>query len=427
MISLDKLTEINHWWKTGNINKELSQEYKRNLFFDIKEYIKLRQIIAIVGLRRTGKTTIFYQIIEKLINEKIDTKNILYFSFDETVEDIRDIITAYQENILKKDLRTEKIFIFLDEIQKLEDWQNKIKIYYDLYPKIKFFISGSASLNILIKAKESLAGRIFYFNLEVLSFEEFLNLKGQDIKKIEENVDLWKLELNIELNNYLLKPFPEIVNVNDEIAKRYIRESVIEKAIFRDLNSLFEIKDIELIEKIIHILANKPGMIVNLEDLARDLNRTRQIISNYFYYLECCFIVKSLRNFRGSYRVSSRKLKKYYLTHPCISLALASQEKSRLIESLVQFKTKADYFWRKNDKEVDFIILKDKEILPIEVKESTEITKKELRHLIFFMKKFSLIKSILIYNGEEEDLVINNYIIKKIPLWKFCILKDYDQ
>lgn len=123
-------------------------------------------------MRRTGKTTLFYQLIQSLIEQKINPKNILYFSFDESIEELRDLINFYQENIVKKEIGKErhKYFIFLDEIQKLKDWQNKIKAIYDLYPNIKFFISSSASLNILLDAKESLAGRIFYFNLDILSF-----------------------------------------------------------------------------------------------------------------------------------------------------------------------------------------------------------------------------------------------------------------
>lgn len=121
-------------------------------------------------------------------------------------------------------------------------------------------------------------------------------MRKKDVKWIKENINLWGQELRIELNNYLLKPFPEIVNAEDEIARRYIKESIVEKAIFRDLSTLFEIKDIELIEKLINLIASSPGMIVNLDDLSKTLNRSRQVISNYLYYLQCCFILKSLRN-----------------------------------------------------------------------------------------------------------------------------------
>lgn len=421
MLNIETLAELNGWWKLGHVRKELVPPYRRKLFSEIKKYAKQRQIVAIVGLRRTGKTTLFYQFIEHLIKDGVNPKNILYFSFDEKVEELRTIINLYQERILKKDIANEKLYIFLDEIQKLNDWQNKIKVYYDLYPNIKFFISGSASLNILLGAKESLAGRIFYFDLDVLSFEEFLVLSGRDIERIKENVELWKREIKMELNNFLLKPFPEIIGAEDEIAKRYIKESVMEKAIFRDLSSLFEVKDIDLIEKLIHILAANPGMIVNLDDFSKDLNRSRQTISNYLYYLQCCFILRSLRNFRGSFRASSRKLKKYYLIHPCLVLALASPEESKIVESLVQSIIKANCFWRERDKEVDFIISKNKEIFPVEVKYAAKVRVKKIKGLIKFMDEYKIREGTVITEDYEATERYENKIIKFIPLWKWLL------
>jgi len=421
MLTIDKLSEMNEWWKTNSVRKELAPDYKRKLFHEITDYIKVKQIVAVIGVRRTGKSTLFYQLITKLLKENINPKNILYLSFDEQIEDLKEVIEIYRENILKNDFREERVYIFLDEIQKLKDWQNKIKIYYDLYPKIKFFISGSASINILIPSKESLAGRVFYFNLDPLSFEEFLELRRKDIKKIKENINLWKSELKTEINNYLLKPFPEIVNLNDELSKKYIKESIIEKAIFRDLSSLFEIKDIEFIEKIVNIIAQNPGMIINLDDLSKDLNKSRQVISNYLYYLECCFILKSLRNFRGSIRASSRKLKKYYLIHPCISLALTSADKGKIIENLIQFTSKSTHFWREKSKEVDFIKIKNKKIIPVESKYSKEVRMKDLRGLIKFMEKFKINEGKVITEDYEKVEKINNKKIKFIPLWKWLL------
>lgn len=423
MLNIEKLFEMNHWWKLGKIKQEFVPSFKRNLFEGVLKYIKLRQIIGIVGLRRVGKTTLFYQLIDYLI-KKTDPKNIIYFSFDETKSELQDLFKLYEEDIIKRKIGEEKIFVFLDEIQKLEDWQNKIKIYYDLYPdKIKFFISGSASLNILLKAKESLAGRIFYFYLDLLSFREFIELRKKDIKEITKNPVLWKKEIRIELNNYLLKPFPEIVNMSDDISKKYIKEAVIEKIVLKDLSSLFEIREMEVIEKIINLIASNPGLIINLDDLSKDFGVSRQVISNYLYYLQTCFLVKQVKNFRGSFKVTSRKLKKYYLLHPCFSLSLTSPEIGKVMENLVAFKINANYYWREREKEVDFV-LKDKEILPIEVKYKDSVGKKELKNILNFMEKFKVKKALVITNDYEDEEVIDKKKIKFIPLWTFSLTKE---
>ncbi len=421
MLSIERLEEMNHWWRMGSVKDIFAPEHKRALFYEINKHVKLRQIIGIIGLRRVGKTTILYQLIQELIKNKIEPKNILYFSFDEEKDEIREVIKLYQEKVLQKDLREEeKAYIFFDEIQKTGDWQDKIKTFYDLYPNVKFFISGSASLNILLKAKETLAGRIFYFSADLLSFREFLEFKGL-LGKIEKNPDIWGSELRIQMDNYLIRPFPEIVNAEEEIAKKYIKESIIEKAIFRDLTSLFDIKEAELIEKLVHILASNPGMIVNLEDLSKEMGRSRQLISNYLYYLECCFLVKSLRNFRGSLRASSRKLKKYYLIHPALSLSLEFPDSGKVAENTVLFKSKADYFWRETDKEVDFILRDKKIVKPVEVKYQKNINDKDTKSMLKFMDIFKVKDATVITLDYEEKKKIDGKTINFIPMWKYLL------
>jgi len=419
MSNLDKLYEMNSWWKLGQVRPELIPPYRRKLFSEIEKYIELRQIITIVGLRRTGKTTILLQTVDKLIKEGVSPERILYFSFDENVEDLGDIIDFYRENVLRDDITAETVYIILDEIQKLNDWQNKIKIYYDQYPSIKFFISGSASLNILLDAKESLAGRTFYFNLDILSFEEFLELRGWDVEKIRENVGLWKHEIKSELNNYLLKPFPEIVDLDDEIAKRYIKESIIEKTIFRDLSTLFKVRDMELIEKLIHIIATNPGMMINLDEISREVGRSRQTVSNYLYYMKTCFITIDLKNFRGSFKVSSRKLKKYYLIHPSVALALANPPQGKLVENLIQFITKADHFWRDAGREVDFVALKDESIIPIESIYSSKVGIRDVKGMIKFMEKYNVKRGFVITEDYEATEKLEDKVIIFVPLWKW--------
>ncbi len=407
---------LNPWWKEGEVRKELVPEFKRNLFSEILKYLKVRQIIAVVGLRRTGKTTLMYQVIDYLIKRGINPLNILYFSFDESSISLEELFDFYEKEILLKSLQKEKIFVFLDEIQKLKDWQNKLKIYYDAFPNMKFFVSGSASLNVMLKAKESLAGRIFYFYLTPLLFEEFLELKGKDIKKIRENVRLWKREVEIELNNYLLRPFPEIINANETLAKRYLKEGIIDMIVLKDITQLFNVREPEIVGKIVEIIANMPGIMINLNEVANELAITRQALSNYLFYLENGFLIKSLRNFKGSRRASSRKLKRYYPSHPCFSLVYGFEEKGKIAENLVLFESQAKYYWREGNKEVDFVV-NGKDVVGIEVKYRKKIGKNEIRNISYFEKKFKPKKILII----TEDIEKKENKIEYVPLWKYIL------
>src|SRR3989344_6181823 len=146
-MDISKLEEFNHCWIRKNVDPELALPFKRDNYLEIENNLSKKFITALVVLRRVGKTTIIYQLIQKLIKEKIDAANIFFFSFDEVSAKLSEIIEAYRE-FHKKDFREEKVYIFLDEIQKCDNWENEVKKYYDLYPKIKFVISGSESLFI---------------------------------------------------------------------------------------------------------------------------------------------------------------------------------------------------------------------------------------------------------------------------------------
>ena len=132
-------------------------------------------------------------------------------------------IKTYEEKVLKKKIDSERIYILLDEIQKCKNWQNKLKIFYDLYPNLKFIISGSASVKINKKAKESLAGRMFDFVLEPLDLKEFLEWKNIKIK--EKNLELFKDRVMPLFYDYLRKGgFPEIIDEDDEKIKKLYKK-----------------------------------------------------------------------------------------------------------------------------------------------------------------------------------------------------------
>ncbi|MDI6708348.1 MAG: ATP-binding protein [Candidatus Thermoplasmatota archaeon] len=260
----------------------------------------------------------------------------------------------------------------MDEIQKAKDLQNKLKIYYDIYPELKFFISGSASVSLQKKSKESLAGRIYDFILPQLSFDEFLDLKGMKVEL--EKVELYRDKILPHFFDYLRKGgFPEITHQeDDEKIKSYIKNNVIERIIYRDLPVEFGLKDIELLNILIKMVAESPGMVLNYDSLSRDLKRSKTTIINYISYLEYALILRLVYNYRKGFVSSSRKLRKIYLTNVSISFALVPHfytEKflEKVVENLVINKFNVKNYYR-NNYEIDAVIKTSKGILPVEVK-----------------------------------------------------------
>ena len=238
-----KLEEFNHWWLRGNVDPELALPFKRDNYQDIEKSLETRFILALVGLRRVGKTTTIYQLIQKLI-EKVSVKNTLFFSFDESPASLGDVLDTYRE-MHRKELRDEKVYVFLDEIQKCPNWENEIKKYYDLYPKLKFVISGSESLFIRKKTKESLAGRIVEFRLTTFTFREYVR-----IHRIPEEDQGSEARMRPLFRAFVEKGgFPETFSFQgDKEFKEYIRSIVIDKIVYKDIPQLFKIEDTEFLK-----------------------------------------------------------------------------------------------------------------------------------------------------------------------------------
>lgn len=422
-MNMEKLSRFNEWWATKKVKASLLQPHKRPLFFNIRGYLSKRQILLITGLRRVGKTTLMYQIIQELLDTTKENA-ILYFSFDEESVDLEDLIKTYEESILKRRIDSERTYIFLDEIQKCKDWQKKIKILYDLNPNVKFILSGSASVQISRKAKGSLAGRIFDFVLEPLSFNEFLEWKN--IKIATEKIEFFGNIITPLFHDYLRKGgFPEMIDEDDdEKIRNYIKNSVIEQIVYKDLPEEFGIKDYELLKTLIEMIAVNPGMIINYDELSRRLKRSKKTIIDYFFYLGYSMLIKTVANYRKGFLVSSRKMKKAYPNNTAISFVFAGNFYSesflqRLAENFAIIETGAKNYYR-NRYEIDIIIKAKGKIIPIEVKYG----RVEATQMADFLEEFGLNRAIILTKDTFEKRTANKKQILLVPVWAFPLLKD---
>lgn len=396
---LEELIELlNEWWKTESVEKEKIKEYRRKAFFELKNLLDLRQIIILTGLRRVGKTTLMFQLIDELL-EEVNSRNIFYYSFDEKRLDLLEILKVFQK-LTKTNWKKEKVFIFLDEIHKLKDWSSQLKIIYDNFPKIKFIVSGSASVMLEKEAISNLAGRYFLKEIPTLSIKEYFELKNK--VKIE-NYELYKSELEVELEDYFKKPFPEIVEWKSEgKIFEYIKETVISKIIRVDLPDVFKNVNTELLQTLLDIFFSEPGLTLNLDSLSKTLRTHKSILQRHVYFLEFSKLIRILKNFRISILSASRKLKKVYPYD--ISLAFPFNPKmeiGKVAECVVCSRINARNYWKKNGKEVDFIF-KNEKTVPIEVKAKVELEKNDLKWVDYLIKKFKLRNGIVIYLGETR-------------------------
>ncbi|MGB9703471.1 MAG: ATP-binding protein [Candidatus Micrarchaeales archaeon] len=412
----EDIERFNEWWFTGKIRKELALPFKRFAFSRALESLKERQILIMTGLRRVGKTTLLYQTIEKLL-EREEPNKILYFSFEDSSITPKEVLDFYEKQVLKKPFEEAgRVFIFFDEIQYAHNWSSTIKQFYDLYPNLKFFVSGSSSLLLSKEAIDKLAGRFFFLELKPLSFFEFLEMKGIKTKEL----DIFSRRVEAYFFDYLKKSgFPEIVNwENDLKIAEYIQSSIINRVTFRDLPIIFKTRDVALLDKIIKIILSNPGLMINVNSLSKELGQSRITISKYLKFLEISLLVRCLSNFRPSFLSSSRKLKKYYPATPSLIFSFSKENFEKnlgsVLETYVVNTLNASYYFREGKKEIN-IILKNGEILPVEVKEKVdEEDLKKFSKLVNYVNAKKGIMISLSQNIEKDNVeVFPAYLVEK--------------
>jgi len=406
--------EQNHWWTEKAVKTRLVPPLRREMFEEIKRDLNRRQIQILTGLRRVGKSTILYQLIDQLIKEGVNPVHIFYCSFDEPEfqgKRLQELLKEYSR-LTGVNYKDEKVYLFLDEVQKSKNWVADVKLLCDGLPHLKILVSGSASLNILAEAKRTLAGRVIYYELPPLSFEEFLRFRGISFEK--ERLELYRDVLSREFERFLSRPFPELVNEEDaSFIRRYIRETVIEPVLLKDIPREFGPVDTFLLEDLVNLFLSNPGQYLSVDALARELRRTKTTIYKALFYLEFSFLIRRILNYRPSIGATSRKLSRVYAYHPSLTIPFQVPEQ-KFVENLVMFELRAKHYWRQGEKEIDFL----KELIPVEVKFGSKIEERDLRHMIYFMHKYQVPRGFVITKETEGELKG----IHLIPLWKFCLV-----
>ncbi|MDP7975501.1 MAG: ATP-binding protein [TACK group archaeon] len=391
----DTLRALNSWWISGQVSGQLAKPYRRKAFAEAERlFVSYRQIVMLVGLRRVGKSTMVYQLISDLLVQE-DPKRVVYFSFDEETPGLLELLNEYR-GITGVDWKRERVYIFLDELQKLPGWDAQLKLIYDSFPNLRIVVSGSASLLIEQGARSNLAGRYFAVEVEPLDLVEFFELKrGIKVERLE----LYRDELKAELPNYPLKAFPEIVSWPDSDAKTYLREAVVSKITRKDLPDTFSNVNFKLLEAMTFAFYARPGMMTKVDDLSREFGVSKTTLENHLFYLEFSRLIRVLKNYRPSSMAESRKLKRVYPYNVSLALAYHQLESGPLVETLVAGAIGAGHYWRSGGKEVDFLLKEP--LTAVEAKAGSEVSAEELKGLRYFVKRFGC-RGFVVYGGRPK-------------------------
>lgn len=463
----------NPWWIDHRVPDSLKLTYRRPVLKKLLEYFKLDRAILIKGPRRTGKTTLFYQIIDELITKReIPAQNIIYLSCDDpelklltnpssdsriNLSDILDVYEQLREKTIKELKPNEKIYLFLDEVHFWEGWQFEIKKYFDKKYPLKFILSGSSAF-LIKRGSESLMGRTIEELILPFSFYEFLScqLKDRRLDKIILNLQKnfvspnllkgiaplfsgsispidqlipYQNKIKILFAEYLNRGgFPHLLEVENPILwQRLLREDVIEKVIYRDLVDLYEIKKPQVLEKFFLYLAGHSSDIINITNIANSLCLSREYTLKYLNYLIESFLVFGIKKYSPSVEKQIRSNQKVHLIDSGLITVFGEGNKEnrvdgQKVESLVGrcFLKDKVFYWRERE-EVDFV-LDINPLLPVEVKYRNTILLRDLKGIIKFMEKYGVREGIVVSKDLLQKMEQDDKILWLIPAWLLLLL-----
>lgn len=437
----DKIAERlyfhNPWWQSGRVSGKLALPFKRKLFTELLEKLNLDRILVLKGPRRTGKTTIIYQIIENLLSRGVNPFNILYLSFDDIDLRIRlpEILKLWERESKRAIDKEPLLYLFLDEVQFLDFWEVDVKLFYDKKYPIKFFASGS-SASLIRKTTESLAGRTFERVLLPLDFEEYLYLEGEEVGLTKNNLQRLKNgkisflpfgnKLFLLWEKYLERGgFPHLIKLEPEEWSQTLKEDILDKVVYRDLVQLYGIKEPATLERMLRYLAETSSGILNLSDLASNLKMSWESTQNYLTYLKQAYLVFTLPKYSRSPKETARSLEKSHVIDSGIMRLFSKPEKSAFWETVVarhlwQRWGRDTYYWR-DRYEVDIVFEEKGKLVPVEVKSGVDVSKSSLRGLISFCKKYKVREGFVLYAGKNEIKKIEGVKLRLMSCWEYLL------
>nr|MDO8118677.1 ATP-binding protein [Candidatus Sigynarchaeota archaeon] len=425
-MDIENLAEWNPWWITGTVPESLLGR-PRQKYATLMNSINIKEITILTGVRRAGKSTLMYQMVDGLLKNGVPSNHILFVNLEDFKlinDSLDDIYNGYRRNVNPDQMA----YIFFDEIQRKGNWELWIKRQFDLGARCKFVISGSCSYLLKREYATLLTGRNLTFDVFPLDFAEFLMFKNINIDMDGLRKGLFLDEQRNVIINALgefIKDggFPAVFLTSREFKKpllaQYFNDILYKDIIGRhDLDS-HKIQDLAL------FLATNTTSLVSLRTVRNALGLSYDTIKDYLSFFRDAFLFFTIDYFSYSVKEQEIKPSKIYFIDNGLRNAIAfkfSKDEGKLVENLVfldlKSRGKEVYYW-KGKGEVDFIIKEsDGLVTAINVSFGDDIPAREVASIMEFKSHVKNVKASCVITKEKEG---NESGINFIPLWKWLL------
>jgi uncharacterized protein len=379
-----------------NINLAKKGKFrKREILPHAKKLLDIKHIISLIGVRRSGKSTIMKELV-RFVLKKTNSTNILYLNLENPYfNQYKDNVSYLQEiyNIfLKQCNRKNKIFVFLDEIQFFKDWQVFIKYIYEKNES-KIILTGSNSKLLSSELTTLLSGRTIPLNIYPFSIEES----------------------KLTFEDYLINGgFPEIVLNQDN--KQQLINIYYKNILYQDIIPRFGIQNILAIENLSYYLLSNFGKEISYNTLKSISHLDDKTAKQYILYLQDANLIYQINNYDFSLKKLIGNKKKIYLVDNLFTSVgfKNSSNNGQLFENyifMILKRNNLNIYFHQNGGECDFIIKEGTKItncIQATYELNNENKKREINGLISAINKFNLNKGYIVTKSQSDIIKRNN-------------------
>ena len=276
------------------------------------------KVIGLTGVRRSGKTFLFFDAIQKLVTAGVGRRKIVYLNFEDDrlhpirSDDLDMILRCWRE--LFPETVGQHTYLFLDEVQNVPGWERWVRRLCDT-EDVEIFVTGSSSQLLTRDLATALRGRSITLEVFPLSFREYLEFRGVDV--VPHSADNESF-IRFELEAYLsCGVFPEIV-LADESFRPLILEEYSSLMLYRDVVERYGVRNEKLMRELLRHCFRNTGSLLNVSKLHRDLTSqgvtvAKNTLFDYFGYLEDAFLIFLLPKRETSLRKQEHNPKKLHV------------------------------------------------------------------------------------------------------------------
>ena len=425
----------------------MKREYLKQVIIDQKETYLDNPIIrrdfeleeninyCFVGIRRTGKSYMLYQQIQNLLTSGKRLNDILYVNFED--ERLLEVTSEDLNVILEIGLELagegEKPFIFLDEIQRVDRWENFVRRLADM--KYRVSITGSNSKMLSREIASTLGGRFMPVQIFPYSFPEYLHALGKEKDFLQVISTADKANLFQIYEQYVkYGAFPELVDIKN---KRNYLSGIYQTIYIGDVLARNNVTNDFAIRLILKKIAESVMKPISFSRLANILNSAgagigKQTVINYVGYMKEAYLLFSIQNYAAKLVEKETAPKYYFMDTGLLGLLVMNSETAQLenlvaIELCRRYGTDNVYFFESNI-EVDFYLPEQNLAIQVSYSILDEVTtrERELNALEKLRNYFPDANCLLITNSEETEIEYHGIRIDVIPAWKWLLKADGD-